>query len=81
MAVRVTVVGQYDGRSIAAAERDVQKLKKAYLAQAGPVTRLGHTLRSNLVPALAMAAAAAGAFAVKLAVDGVKAAIEDQKTV
>lgn len=81
MAVRVTVVGQYDGRSIAAAQRDVDRLRKAYLAQAGPIARLGNTLRSNLVPALGMAAAAAGALAVKFAVDGVKAAIADQKTV
>jgi hypothetical protein len=81
VAVRVTVVGQYDGRSIAAAERDVQKLKAAYLQQAGPLARLGNTLRSNLKPALIAAAAAAGAFAVKLGVDGVKAAIEDQKSV
>jgi hypothetical protein len=81
MAVRVTVVGQYDGRSIAAAQRDVDRLRKAYLAQAGPLTRLGNTIRSNLVPALGLAAAAAGALAVKFAVDGVKAAIADQKTV
>jgi hypothetical protein len=81
MAVRVTVVGQYDGRSIAAAQRDVDRLRKAYLAQAGPLTRLGSAIRRNLVPALGMAAAAAGALAVKFAVDGVKAAIADQKTV
>lgn len=81
MAVRVTVVGQYDGRSINAAQRDVDRLRKAYLAQAGPLTRLGNTLRKNLIPALGLAAAAAGALAVKFGVDGVKAAIADQKTV
>jgi hypothetical protein len=40
--------------------------------------KLGATLRQNLGPALAMAGAAAAAFATKLAIDGVKAAIADE---
>ena len=39
----------------------------------------GGTLKNMLGPALIAAGAAAGAFAIKLGVDGVKAAIEDQK--
>ena len=42
---------------------------------------LGDVMKANLGPALLGAAAAAGAFAVALAVDGVKAALEDEKAV
>lgn len=45
------------------------------------VNGFGGTLKDNLGPALAAAAVAAGAFAIKLGVDGVKAAAEDQKAV
>jgi len=47
-------------------------------AQKG-ITGFGNTLNNMLGPALIGAGVAAGAFAVKLAVDGVKAAAEDQK--
>jgi len=47
-------------------------------AQSG-LKNLGGTLNNMLGPALIGAGVAAGAFAVKLAVDGVKAAAEDQK--
>jgi hypothetical protein len=47
-------------------------------AQSG-LKNLGGTLNNMLGPALIGAGIAAGAFAVKLAVDGVKAAAEDQK--
>jgi molybdenum-dependent DNA-binding transcriptional regulator ModE len=45
------------------------------------VTGFGGSLKNMLGPALIAAGAAAGAFAIKLGVDGVKAAIEDQKAV
>lgn len=81
MAVRVVVVGQYDGKSLAAAQRDLDRLKKEAGQAGGPMSRLAGTIRGKLGPALAVAGAAAGAFALKLGVDGVKAAVEDQKTV
>jgi hypothetical protein len=46
----------------------------------GSVTGLGRSITSNLGPALMVGAAAAGAFAIKLGVDGVKAALEDQQS-
>jgi alkyl sulfatase BDS1-like metallo-beta-lactamase superfamily hydrolase len=45
------------------------------------VEGFGGSLKNKLGPAFIAAGAAAGAFAVKLAVDGVKAAMEDQKAV
>ena len=47
----------------------------------GKMGAVATSLRGTLGPALLAAAAAAGALAVKLGVDGVKAAIADQKTV
>lgn len=47
----------------------------------GKMSAVATSLRGTLGPALMAAAAAAGALAVKLGVDGVKAAIADQKTV
>ena len=47
----------------------------------GKMGAVATSLRGTLGPALMAAAAAAGALAVKLGVDGVKAAIADQKTV
>jgi hypothetical protein len=45
------------------------------------VNGFGGTLKNKLGPALIAAGAAAGAFAVKLGIDGVKAAMEDEKAV
>ena len=47
----------------------------------GKMSAVAMNLRGVLGPALAGAAAAAGALAIKMGVDGVKAAIADQKTV
>jgi hypothetical protein len=47
----------------------------------GKMGAVATSLRGTLGPALMAAAAAAGALAIKLGVDGVKAAIADQKTV
>jgi hypothetical protein len=46
----------------------------------GSVSSLGRTISNNLGPSLLVGAAAAGAFAIKLGVDGVKAALEDQQS-
>ncbi|TEX52094.1 MAG: hypothetical protein B7C55_02155, partial [Actinomycetales bacterium mxb001] len=47
----------------------------------GKMTALGASMRGMVGPALAAAGAAVGAFALKLGVDGVKAAIEEERAV
>ena len=79
--IQIVVGTDYKDRDLKRAQRDLDKLKAQAAKSAGPMARLGNTIRANLGPALAMAGAAAAAFAVKLGVDGVKAAIADQKTV
>lgn len=88
MTVRVTVVGQYDGRSLAAAQRDLDKLKRAQLANAGPMGKMAAGLKGQLTPnfvamgaAVAAAGAALAAFAVKLGVEGVQAAAAEEQAV
>jgi uncharacterized protein YukE len=79
--IQIVVGTDYNDRDLKRAQRDLDKLRGQAAKTAGPMGRLGNTIRANLGPALAMAGAAAGAFAIKLGVDGVKAAIADQKTV
>jgi hypothetical protein len=79
--IQIVVGTDYNDRDLKRAQRDLDRLKGQAAASVGPMGRLGNTIRANLGPALAMAGAAAGAFAIKLGVDGVKAAIADQKTV
>jgi hypothetical protein len=59
------------GRGMRSAVRDAQGFQ-------GKMTAVGANLRGVLGPALAAAGAAAAAFATKLAVDGVKAAVADE---
>jgi hypothetical protein len=56
---------------------DVSRLSKGLNSAKGDLTGFSGTLKNLVGPALIGASAAAGAFAVKLGVDGVKAAIED----
>jgi len=79
VAVRVVVVGQYDGKSLAAAQRDLDRLKKQAGQAGGPMGKLAGLIRGRLGPSLAIAGAAAGAFAVKLGVDAVKAAAAEEQ--
>jgi uncharacterized protein YukE len=79
--IQIVVGTNYNDRDLKRAQADLNRLRGQAAATQGPMRRLGNTLRANLGPALAMAGAAAGAFAIKLGVDGVKAAIADQKTV
>jgi hypothetical protein len=58
---------------------DTKKLSQGLNNANKELTGFGGTLKNMLGPALIGAAAAAGALAVKLGVDGVQAAIEDQK--
>jgi hypothetical protein len=79
--IQIVVGTDYNDRDLKRAQRDLDRLKGQAAKTAGPMTKLGSTLRANLGPALAMAAAAAGAFAAKLAIDAVKAAAAEQAAV
>jgi hypothetical protein len=78
MAVRVTVVGQYDGKPIAIAQRDVNRLATSAKKAQGSFSQLASGFKSHFTPNLALAGAAVAAFAVKLGVDAVKAAAAEQ---
>ncbi len=79
--IQIVVGAEYKDADLKRAQRDLDKLKSQSAAAAGPMKRLGGTIKGYLGPALATAAAAAGALAIKMGVDGVQAAIADQKTV
>ena len=81
MAVRVTVVGQYDGKPIAIAQRDVNRLATSAKKAQGPFSKLASGFKSHFTPNLALAGAAVAAFAVKLGVDAVKAAAAEQAAI
>ena len=76
--IQIVVGTDYNDRDLKRAQRDLDRLKGQAAKTAGPMAKLGNTIRSNVGPAMAMAAAAAGALAIKFAVDGVKAAVEEQ---
>ena len=76
--IQIVVGTDYNDRDLKRAQRDLDRLKGQAAKTAGPMAKLGNTLRANVGPALAMAGAAAAAFALKLAIDGVKAAIADE---
>jgi hypothetical protein len=79
--IQIVVGTDYNDRDLKRAQRDLDRLKGQAAKSAGPMAKLGNTIRANLGPALAMAGAAAGALAVKFAVDGVKAAAAEQAAV
>lgn len=68
-AVVARIITQYSDKGSKAAARDINKLGKSFDKFAGKVGK-----------AFAIGAAAAGAFAVKIGVDSVKAAIADEKS-
>lgn len=71
--ISVTIKGDYSDKDIKRAIRDLQSLQTQ-----GPRT---HKALSNVGKGLAIAGAAAAAFAVKLGVDAVQAAIEEEQSV
>jgi uncharacterized phage infection (PIP) family protein YhgE len=76
--IQIIVGTDYKDKDLKRAQNDLNRLQKQAAKTASPMQRLGTTLRSNLGPALAMVGAAAGALAIKFAVDGVKAAVAEQ---
>ncbi|MEN6305991.1 MAG: hypothetical protein ABFD96_24920, partial [Armatimonadia bacterium] len=76
--IQIVVGTDYKDRDLKRAQRDLDRLKAQAAKTATPMQKLGTTIRSSLGPALAMAGAAAGALAVKFAVDGVRAAAAEE---
>ena len=79
--IQIVVGTDYNDRDLKRAQRDLDRLKGQAAKTAGPMQRLGNTLRGSLGPSLGLAAAAAGAFALRLGVDAVKAAADEEQAV
>ena len=79
--IQIVVGTDYNGKDLARAQRDLDRLKANAAAAQSPMKKLAGTVKGMLGPALMGAGIAAAGLAVKLGVDGVRAAIADQKTV
>ena len=77
--IQIVVGTDYNDRDLKRAQRDLDRLKSQAATTVTPMQKLGATMRSMVGPAFLMAGAAAGAFAVKLAVDGIQAAMDEEK--
>ena len=79
--IQIIVGTDYNDRDLKRAQADLNRLKAQAAASQGPMRQLGGTLRGFLGPAFALAGAAAAGFAIKLGVEAVQAAIEEEKSV
>lgn len=79
--VTVVIGTDYNNADLKRAQRDLDALKREAQMTATPMQKLGSTLKSALVPGLAAAGAAAGYMALRLGVDAVKGALEEQKAI
>ena len=77
--IQIVVGTDYNDRDLKRAQRDLDNLKRQAAATATPMQKLGATMRSMVGPAFVMAGAAVAGFAVKLAVDGIQAAMDEEK--
>jgi uncharacterized protein YukE len=79
--IQIVVGTDYNDRDLKRAQADLNRLKMQAAKTQGPMKQLGGTLRGALGPAFALAGAAAAGFALKLGVEAVQAAIEEEKSV
>ena len=79
--IQIIVGTDYKDKDLKRAQNDLNRLRTTAATSQSPMKQLGGTLRGALGPAFALAGAAAAGFAVKLAVDGVQAAIDEEKSV
>ena len=79
--IQIIVGTDYKDKDLKRAQNDLNRLRTTAAKSQSPMQRLGGTLKSSLGPAFLLAGAAAAGFAVKLAVDGVQAAIDEEKSV
>lgn len=77
--IEIIVGTDYKDRDLARAERRIKSLRREAQKSAGPIAQLGAGFRKHLTPNLALAGAAAAAFAVKIGVDAVKAAAAEEQ--
>jgi uncharacterized protein YukE len=79
--IQIVVGTDYSDRDLKRAQRDLDRLKASAAASQGPMRKLGATMRGAVGPAFALAGAAIAGFIVKLGVEAVQAAIEEEKSV
>jgi len=79
--ITVVVGTSYNDKDLKRLQRDLQRAGIQAKKTQGPIAQLAGGFRKQLTPSLALAGAAAAAFAVKLGVDAVKAAAAEQQAV
>ena len=86
--IQIIVGADYNGKDLARAQRDLDKLKRETAAAQGPLGKFGAGMKKQMTPnlmAMGAAAAAAGialaALAVEMGVKGVLAAAEEEKAI
>ena len=79
--IQIVVGTDYKDRDLKRAQRDLNKLSAQAKKTQGPIAQLAGGFRKQLTPNLALAGAAAAAFAMKLGVDAVRAAAAEEQAV
>lgn len=79
--IHIIVGANYTGKDLKRAYADLRRLGPAAKQSQGPMTQLAAGFKNHLTPNLALAGAAAAAFAVKFGVDAVKAAAAEEAAV
>ena len=84
--IQIIVGADYNGRDLARAQRDLDKLKREAAGTSGAMGKFGAGMKNAVTPgfaamgaAVAAAGAALAAFAVQLGVDAVRAAAEEEQ--
>jgi hypothetical protein len=79
--INIIVGATYTDKQLKAAIRDLQRMDRTAKKAQGPINQLASGFRNQLTPNLALAGAAAAAFAVKFGVDAVKAAAAEEAAI
>jgi hypothetical protein len=79
--IQIIVGATYTDKQIKSAIRDLQRMDRTAKKAQGPIGQLASGFRNQLTPNLALAGAAAAAFAVKFGVDAVKAAAAEEAAI
>jgi hypothetical protein len=79
--INIIVGATYTDKQLKAAIKDLQRVDRTAKKAQGPISQLASGFRNQLTPNLALAGAAAAAFAVKFGVDAVKAAAAEEAAI
>lgn len=86
--IQIIVGADYNGKDLARAQRDLDKLKRETAAAQGPLSKFGAGMKKQMTPniaamgaAAAAAAIALAALAVEMGIKGVIAAAEEEKAI